>query len=320
LFFLDSVVRVYTGSRLLSIGSLLSLFLMLPPSILLASLRSRAGAGINRALSVFFLLLLTVFAMLQTVYFTVFHTFFSLYSIVGASAVVEFNQDVLEAFADARLPLALLLAPLAAWFVRGRALVPPGRLFPRAALCLAAGFFLSQFAVWALIQTMSEGAVSTRYLYQEAFVPTLTVERFGIFTAARLDARNLLFPHEVEKTSGEEEIQAQPEPPPGTETAAEAGTKTGMGTGIEAGTGYAANTLDIDFDALTRSAPNQTIRGMHDYFRQVKPTLKNKYTGMFEGKNLIWICAESFSSWVIDPFKTPVLARLVNEGFIFTNF
>jgi phosphoglycerol transferase MdoB-like AlkP superfamily enzyme len=59
---------------------------------------------------------------------------------------------------------------------------------------------------------------------------------------------------------------------------------------------------------------------MHDYFRQVKPTLKNKYTGMFRGKNLIWICAESFSSWAIDPFKTPVLARLVNEGFIFTNF
>jgi phosphoglycerol transferase MdoB-like AlkP superfamily enzyme len=83
---------------------------------------------------------------------------------------------------------------------------------------------------------------------------------------------------------------------------------------------YAGNTLDIDFDALTASAPNQTIRGMHAYFRQVKPTLQNKYTGMFRGKNLIWICAESFSSWAIDPLKTPTLARLAKEGFIFTNF
>ncbi|MDR1317375.1 MAG: hypothetical protein LBK13_10940, partial [Spirochaetales bacterium] len=286
LFFLDSVVRVYTGSRPLSAGSLLSLLLTLPPSFLLASLSSLAGTGINRALSFFFLLLPTVFAMLQTVYFTVFHTFFSLYSIVGASAVMEFNQDVLEAFADARWPLALLLAPLAAWFVRGRRFIPPRRLPLRAALCLAAGFFLSQFAAWALIQTMSEGAVSTRYLYQEAFVPTLTVERFGIFTAARLDARNLLFPREAQP-SGEAETQAQtqaqPEPPPGTEAA-----KTALEAGTGAETGYTANTLDIDFDALTRSAPNQTIRGMHDYFRQVKPTLKNKYTGMFRGKNLIW--------------------------------
>jgi arylsulfatase A-like enzyme len=246
--------------------------------------------------------------MLQTVYFTVFQTFFSLYSIVGAGAVMEFNQDVLDAFADARRPLLLLLAPLLAWFLRGRRLVPSGRAPLRTLACLAAGFLLSQFAAWEIIQNMSEGAVSTRYLYEEAFVPTLAVERFGIFTATRLDARNLFFPREMRQPAEEPPAQARPAP---AATPQEEAPETPR---------YIANTLDIDFDALAQSAPNQTLRGMHEYFRQVQPTLQNKYTGMFQGKNLIWICAESFSSWALDPFKTPALFRLANEGFIFTNF
>ena len=41
---------------------------------------------------------------------------------------------------------------------------------------------------------------------------------------------------------------------------------------------------------------------------------------MFEGKNLIWIVGEAFSSYVVDEDLTPTLYKLSNEGFVFNNF
>ena len=59
---------------------------------------------------------------------------------------------------------------------------------------------------------------------------------------------------------------------------------------------------------------------LHQYFSTVEPTNKNAWTGYFQGKNLIWIVAEGFSSHVLDPERTPTLYRLANSGFVFENF
>ena len=48
--------------------------------------------------------------------------------------------------------------------------------------------------------------------------------------------------------------------------------------------------------------------------------MENAYTGLFAGKNLIFITAEAFSSEVIDPERTPTLYRLANEGIRFTDY
>ena len=49
-------------------------------------------------------------------------------------------------------------------------------------------------------------------------------------------------------------------------------------------------------------------------------TKQNEYTGIFEGKNLIYIVAESFSEIAVSEEYTPTLYKLVHEGFDFTNF
>lgn len=51
-----------------------------------------------------------------------------------------------------------------------------------------------------------------------------------------------------------------------------------------------------------------------------KGSKQNKYTGMFEGKNLIFIVAESFSEIAVSEDLTPTLYKLVHEGFDFKNF
>ena len=80
------------------------------------------------------------------------------------------------------------------------------------------------------------------------------------------------------------------------------------------------NILDIDFDALLADDSEETIHQMDNYFKNRQPDAQNEFTGLFEGKNLIYITAESFASFAADPEITPTLYRMIHDGFYFTNF
>ena len=86
---------------------------------------------------------------------------------------------------------------------------------------------------------------------------------------------------------------------------------------------YTDQVLEIDFDALIADAQNggnSTLTTLHQYFSAQKPTMTNEFTGMFEGKNLIYMVCESFSPVAISKEMTPTLYKLYNEGIKFTNF
>lgn len=83
---------------------------------------------------------------------------------------------------------------------------------------------------------------------------------------------------------------------------------------------YADNVMDIDFAALAETTRDYSQKAIHSYVASVKPTKQNAYTGIFEGKNLIFITAEAFTAEVIDPELTPTLYRLANEGIKFTDY
>lgn len=78
------------------------------------------------------------------------------------------------------------------------------------------------------------------------------------------------------------------------------------------------NVMDIDLTA--RSKGNSTIASMSAYFASTPGTPKSEYTGLFEGKNLILVCAESFNVHMIDPQITPTLYKMMTQGFYFTDF
>lgn len=83
---------------------------------------------------------------------------------------------------------------------------------------------------------------------------------------------------------------------------------------------YDYNNLDIDFDNLINNETDSTLKSMHEYFKSEEGTLQNKYTGYFEGKNLVLFMAESFNEIAVDEERTPTLYKLVNSGFSFSNF
>ena len=82
---------------------------------------------------------------------------------------------------------------------------------------------------------------------------------------------------------------------------------------------YDYNILDIDFDRLINESVG-TIKKMHEYFKNNAGTMQNEYTGIFAGKNLILFMAESFNEIAVDKNLTPTLYKLVNSGFVFSNF
>lgn len=81
---------------------------------------------------------------------------------------------------------------------------------------------------------------------------------------------------------------------------------------------YGVNAYDIDFAAL--AAEGGQFANLNAYVASLTPSSKNEYTGLFEGKNLILICAEAFSGSIIDPELTPALYRLSTKGINFTDY
>lgn len=83
---------------------------------------------------------------------------------------------------------------------------------------------------------------------------------------------------------------------------------------------YGKNEMDFNFAELAETEKNGTVASIHKYVASLTPSSKNAYTGLFEGKNLIFITAEAFAAEVIDPELTPTLYRLANEGIKFTEY
>lgn len=83
---------------------------------------------------------------------------------------------------------------------------------------------------------------------------------------------------------------------------------------------YRPQVLPLDFEALAQAEPHKGVRVLHEYVAGRTPSRENGFTGLFAGKNLIFITAEAFSRQVIDPVRTPTLHRLATEGICFEEY
>lgn len=76
----------------------------------------------------------------------------------------------------------------------------------------------------------------------------------------------------------------------------------------------------IDFSKIADEASDEELKTLASYFATRKPTTTNEYTGMFEGYNLIYICAESFWSYACNEEVTPTLYKMANNGIVLNNY
>jgi lipoteichoic acid synthase len=261
---------------------------------------------INQILTIIFVSIIVLLCMAQIVYFTIFGTFGTLYSLyVGADAITGFWSGTVSGIISSIVPLLFVLIPSVVFIKFSSKFVPDKRQNLNTLLKIVLGSIIFYLLALLIIINNSSGIMPDRYLYRNSFIPNLTVDNFGVMTTIRLDAQNLLFKNIISSPQPpieeEETEEEQPEKP-------------------ERRPEYGYNVTEINFDELIENENNETIIEMHKYFSSVEPTKKNKYTGLFEGKNLIWIVGEAFSTLALNDEVTPTLSKLAGEGFVFNNF
>lgn len=300
-FFMECVLKVYVYGTLFDFGLLITALFSASFGVLCGVITALFKEKAGRIIGFVLLLLPGLWIMIQTVYHTIFSAFFTLYSLSGAGDAAEFWQAAVTGILDSLLPLVLMMLPFAFYFAWDRHLrvkVRPGRRGFAAVLALAV---LLQGIALGLVYSGDDDVMSRKYLFTKTFIPQLSVQEFGVLTTLRLDMKNMIFGMEDTETAAAYEA----------EEAARQKKESGD---------YDPNVLDIDFEALAASETDSTYKEMHEYFGTVTPSMQNEYTGMFEGKNLVWFCAEGFSSWALNEELTPLLYKMANECFVFENF
>lgn len=141
------------------------------------------------------------------------------------------------------------------------------------------------------------------------------VSSMGLMTGLRLDVKALL--SEDEPESFESVAIVPPVVTPALHPSAPTQSEDSTGSTEPAPVVYAPNVMELNFDAV----PNRgNLKELNDYVSSLTPSMKNEYTGLFQGKNLILITAEAFSAEMIDPELTPTLYRLATKGIQFTDY
>ena len=261
----------------------------------------------------------------QYVYFRFFKSFYRFATMgMAGGALRDFWRETLSTISTSWFGILLLLLPLIFFFVHRKSYAPafsPTLAF-RGYLLLAA-LLLHLLAVGVV--SLDNGDFGDRHYYKYEFSAAEATKRFGVVTDMRLDIRTTLFGERgVEDDGGSESVnpfesttdpEATTEPDPAaTSESSEATTEP------PAPVEYGDNVTDIDFESLIASETNKDIRAAHEYFSSLTPTKKNEYTGLFKGKNLIFMTLEGFSYKTIDKERTPTLYKMATEGFVFNNF
>ncbi len=303
----ELLLRLFDGISLWR-NLLYPVIFALSAGLFVSALTSLFHRRINRRISIVVLAVTALYFTVECILKRTFQLYISIAGIVsGAGNVVaNYGSNVISAIAGGAGIIFLFFLPLLLYLWRGRKQMPAFRYTPVTAvillvLCLLIG------GIGVLFATHMP---STKDLYAAQFNYDTATQTFGLLTSSRLDLRYSIFGNKAADTLTTTTTTATDEP-----DVEEADIEE-----EDAGAKYGYNEMDIDFTALAGEADNEDIKGMDEYVASLEPSNKNKYTGLFEGKNLIFITAEAFAMQVIDEELTPTLYRLSTQGINFTDF
>ena len=312
IYYEELFLKLFCFHAVTPVGALFTLLFTLPIAILLGLLCGGVAPRKGRVLLLAMTLLLSVWMGAQSIYYHLFKTFLTAFSltkmgmVAGAFGDMAVGEILLNWF-----PIAMMAVPFGLAVVLRRRLIPEEgpmsrRMGARWALLAA----VVQLAAMGIVMCCGGGSMSLRFIYLQAAVPELEVQNFGMLTQNQLELRRVLFgitPEDQSLRKGQALHLYRPASEPVEVESAEYPSAD-------------YHILDIDFDRLIAEETDEDLLQMHTYFSQQVPTAKNEWTGYFQGKNLIWIVAEGFCTLAMDPERTPVLYEMAHSGFVFDHF
>lgn len=312
IYYEELFLKLFCFHAVTPVGALFTLLFTLPIAILLGLLCGGVAPRKGRVLLLAMTLLLSVWMGAQSIYYHLFKTFLTAFSltkmgmVAGAFGDMAVGEILLNWF-----PIAMMAVPFGLAVVFRRRLIPEEgpmsrRMGARWALLAA----VVQLAAMGIVMCCGGGSMSLRFIYLQAAVPELEVQNFGMLTQNQLELHRVLFgitPEDQSLRKGQALHLYRPASEPVEVESAEYPSAD-------------YHILDIDFDRLIAEETDEDLLQMHTYFSQQVPTAKNEWTGYFQGKNLIWIVAEGFCTLAMDPERTPVLYEMAHSGFVFDHF
>ncbi len=321
IYYEELFLKVYCFHTLTPAGAVFTLLFTLPVALLLGLLCGGVPVRRGRVLLPVCTALVSLWIGSQVVYYHLFKTFLTIFSLTKMAMVAGAFGDMAigEVLAN-WFPILMMAAPTVLAGMFRRRLIPDQDAGKGRRLRWAVMAASIQLLSMGLVLLCGGGVLSLRYIYYRTATPELEVQNFGVFTQTQLELKRVLFGIEPDDPLTEDE----PEPdraPPDLEPTLPPPDDPPPSGGVfspEVIPGY--HTLPIDFDTLIEQEEDEGLKSAHLWFSQREPTPENLWTGYFEGKNLIWIVAEGFSTLAMDPQRTPTLWRLSHQGFVFDHF
>lgn len=303
--YMELVLKAFTCESFFDIGLLIMPFMSLLPALITTAVCARLGHRPQKIVTTSVLSVFTLIYAAQTVYHGFFGSYFIMYSLAagGAGQITEGDMisSTFKAIIRAFPALILLCVPLVLYIIFGGKNIKYRRKTTKGSVILAASAVCIHIAVVLVISLTSLSG-----LQSGEFDPNNSVDKFGLLRTEVLDIKYNIFGAEQNITVDVEQPLLPSTSPDSTATDTPVDTSP--------------NVMDIDFEALNKNETDKSLKTLNEYFATKEPTLKNSYTGMYKGYNLISITAEGFSPYAIDPVLTPTLYKMSQDGFKFTNF
>lgn len=354
LILLEMIVHIAAFSEIDTSFFVYATFFSVASGMVMALLCTIFDRKVNYIITLVLLGAATLLCCVQVVYSAFFGDFFQLTTLDMAGNLADYMDNTVKAiFANIHW-IILLFVPfvLVAVFGRG-ALAPEKASWGLRAACavFAVGFFM----LGTLYVNAHDDVFGDKYIYGEGFQVKDSINKFGVLTTARLEVQYKLFgmPTSDEPidtnvigvdttaiqgadifgpkvtTSAEAEPQSPTDSGEVTGNSGDSGNSTDAVTEDETTSpppvvvDRSPQRLDIDFETLKAdalAAGKNNLYKAHAFFESRAGTNKHEYTGLFEGKNLIFITVEGWAPAAINEKLTPTLYMMKNSGFVFENY
>lgn len=297
ILFLEYIYRIFIIKDFLNINTLIVTVFSFIFITLFSFVTNVFCEKANKIITVFLTIIITFFTLAQIVYYNFYNSIFSFYSLTtGTGQVLHFWSMIVEVIVRIWYVFALILIPVILFIIFNNKIFEYKRNKGIILYTFIIGLIVSMLSSYVLIKKYDKGQLySLNNLIYKTHAPMLTINKTGLLTMEVIDIYRYFFGFEENFDIKKDEVK-------------------NVSKKIE------YNKLDIDFDKLIEESNDETIKSMHEYFSSLTPSEKNKYTGMFKGKNLIFITAEAFDTIAIDENITPTLYKIANNGFIFNNY
>ena len=292
LIYMDLVFNLFAYDSYLR-TSIINIFLFsVVNSFIVLLITSLFSEKVNKIMTYIFYIFLWFWYSLYYIFYKVFVTPFSIALFRQSDQTLKFGKNIIISILQNIHIVLLFLVPVILLIVF-RKKIRFDRFKLKEILMYVCLFMISIGIYIFNIFIQDKGVGSIYNLYFETNNVSLNIERLGVPAATYLDIYRCIF-------GIDEKIVIVNEP-----------VMVDDGELFE----YDYNTIDIDF-----SGGSGEVAKINEFMANEKGSKQNKYTGMFEGKNLIFIVAESFNEIAVSEELTPTLYKLVHEGFDFQNF